>query len=93
MDYRTVALIPGVCDISSQKYFFTAFGDLKAALQNGPVLKPPYFSSEVGLDVVFTQEQANGEHVVAYAFNLLHGAERRYSEKECLAIVWAVEKW
>lgn len=71
--------------------------DFKKALTSMPVLQPPNFKlpfkvqTDIGLGAVLTQDSQEGEHVIAYASRLLHGAKKNYSvsEKECFAVMWA----
>nr|XP_041630537.1 uncharacterized protein LOC121501968 [Drosophila kikkawai] len=80
-----------------------AFQELKALPTKAPVLACPDFgqkfvlqtdASEYGIGAVLTQTIEGQERVVAYASRRLNPAERNYSvtEKECLAIVWAIRK-
>jgi len=81
-----------------------AFQTLKARLCDSPVVclpcaKLPYVlrtdASEKGLGAVLLQDQGQGLQPVAYASKKLTGPELNYAviEKECLAIVWGIEKF
>lgn len=82
----------------------SAFVELKRRLCTTPILACPDFSrtfvlqvdaSNDGLGAALTQNQASREAVVAYASRLLSESERNFTttEKECLALVWAVRKF
>lgn len=79
-----------------------AFNDLKAALMKVPNLG--YYNphdktvviadaSPVGLGAVLVQINKNGPRIIAFGNKTLSSCERRYcqTEKEALALVWAVE--
>ncbi|CAB0031216.1 unnamed protein product [Trichogramma brassicae] len=80
-----------------------AFETLKRAITEAPVLARPDFSkpfvvqcdaSDVAIGGVLTQVHEDGEHPIVYVSRVLTPAERNYntSEKECLALLWAIKK-
>ena len=81
-----------------------AFQSLKQALTSFPILKLPNMSepfilqtdaSDRGIGAVLLQEEQGKKLPIAYASRKLKGAETSYAtiEKECLAIVWAIQKF
>ncbi len=82
-----------------------AFDQLKTCLTSHQVLGHPKQNlpftvytdaSETGLGAVLAQKSGpDTEQVIAYASRTLTKSETNYSatEKECLAVVWALEKW
>lgn len=82
----------------------TAFEKLRNHLVEPPVLGRPDFTlpfiiqtdaSFSGLGAVLAQEVNGEEMVIAFASRTLTKAEQKYSatEKECLAVVWAIRKF
>ena len=81
-----------------------AFQTLKNKLVSSPILQLPDLSkpfilrtdaSDIGIAAVLMQETLGEKFPVAYASKKLSQAQRNYSvmERECLAIVWAVQKF
>lgn len=82
----------------------SAFKRLKEILVSEPILAYPDLShplavhtdaSNTGLGAVFLQEKNGNMYTIAYASRSLTTAEQNYNttEKECLAVIWALEKW
>jgi hypothetical protein len=80
-----------------------AFKKLKELVTSSPVMAAPDFSlpfviqtdaSAVGVGAVLLQEKDGKYVTIMYASRALSKQERKYSavERECLAIVWAIEK-
>ncbi|XP_070075715.1 uncharacterized protein [Drosophila takahashii] len=80
-----------------------SFEEVKARLVADPVLACPDFNktftlqtdaSDYGIGAILTQDTERGEKVISYSSRTLKSAEKNYSttEKECLAIVWAIRK-
>jgi hypothetical protein len=81
-----------------------AFRTLKAKLTSSPILRLPDLSkgfvlrsdaSDNGIGAVLLQESDGHLFPVAYISKKLNKCQRAYSvmEKECLAIVWAIQKF
>jgi hypothetical protein len=82
----------------------TSFETLKSRLLSPPVLGHPNYqlpfeihadACGYGIGAVLVQHQDGKERVIAYISRLLDPAEKNYtiSEKECLALVWAVDRF
>ena len=90
-----------------QDHHERAFQTLKNRLTSSPILRLPVFqegkpfvlrtdASDIGLGAVLLQDfEGEGRLPIAYASKKLLPQERNYSviEKECLGIVWRVEKF
>lgn len=81
-----------------------SFQNLKKALTSSPILKLPNLSkvfilqtdaSDRGLGAVLLQEDSDQKQPISYISRKLNKAEENYStiERECLAIVWAIQKF
>lgn len=80
-----------------------AFSTIKNCLVSAPVLTCPDFekpfllqtdASAYGIGAVLTQPYPDGERVICFLSRSLSKTEMNYTttERECLAVIWAVEK-
>ncbi|KAG5888185.1 hypothetical protein JTB14_016401 [Gonioctena quinquepunctata] len=81
----------------------SAFRRVKECLVSAPILSCPDYSREFvvqtdasgyGVGAVLTQPHDEGDRVISYLSRSLSRQERNYTttERECLAVLWAVEK-
>ena len=81
----------------------SAFEELKVALTKAPVLARPNFdlpftiqtdASNYAIGAVLSQEENGEKHPICFVSRVLSKAERNYTvtEKECLTVIWAVDK-
>lgn len=81
-----------------------SFDQLKAALLSAPILAHPNYTLPMiilpdacgfGIGAVLSQSVEGVEHPLAYASRLLSPSETNYSitEKECLALIWSLQKF
>ncbi|KAG5868007.1 hypothetical protein JTB14_024058 [Gonioctena quinquepunctata] len=81
----------------------SAFRRIKECLVSAPILSCPDYSREFvvqtdasgyGVGAVLTQPHDEGDRVISYLSRSLSRQERNYTttERECLAVLWAVEK-
>lgn len=81
-----------------------AFGKLKEALTSAPILATPNFelpfqiecdASDIGIGAVLVQIQDGEERVIAFMSAKLNAAQQKYyaTERECLAVLTAIEKF
>ena len=80
------------------------FDEIKSPLCNAPVVKLPDFdkqfvlrtdASDTGLGAVLLQKHGETMFPIGYASKKLTGAPKSYAtvEKECMAIMWAIDKF
>src|SRR6266540_2112087 len=93
--------IPFVWNDRRQK----AFNDIKGRMTMAPIVAHPNFEKlfilytdafEEGIGAVLHQKDDQGkERIIAYVSRALNQHEKNYPiiEKECLAIVWGIEKF
>lgn len=81
-----------------------AFQAVKREIENAAILTFPNYerpfvvytdASGTGIGAVLTQQTTDAETLIACASRVMTGPETRYTvtEKECLAVVWAVRKF
>lgn len=81
-----------------------SFEQLKISLTTAPILGHPNYqlpfkihtnASGFGIGDILLQEQQGEERVISYISRLLSKAERNFSvsQKECLALIWAIDKF